>query len=287
VDPEIGLGTLGCMGSHRSIYASDRDGGIQLAASADRWSLFDEYVHLAPHHADGDLRWFDAELKPFVDNVDRGAVAVIDMQNDFCSPGGWTEAAGLDPERCRAAIPGVQRTIDAARSLGMWVIWIYWSNRPDLRNLGAPTLHSFKHDPDQPGIGEELKHGPVLTKGSWGAEMVDDLKPYMDDDDIHIEKVRMSGFYGTHLDQVMRTQGIETLFLTGVNIDQCVTTTMEDAYFHDHNAVLVEDACATSSPDFCKDAVLFNAKQCWGFVTTSGAMAATQPFEPGRTPATP
>jgi ureidoacrylate peracid hydrolase len=94
----------------------------------------------------------------------------------------------------------------------------------------------------------------------------------------------MSGFYGTHLDQVMRTQGIETLFLTGVNIDQCVTTTMEDAYFHDHNAVLVEDACATSSPDYCKDAVLFNAKHCWGFVTTSDAMAAARPFDASRMP---
>jgi ureidoacrylate peracid hydrolase len=266
------------MRSHRSVYGTDSHGGIQLAASADRWSLREDYIHLAPHHTTGGLRRFNAELKPFVDNPDRGAVAVIDMQNDFCSPGGWTEAAGLDPERCRAAIPGIQRTLDAARDLGMWVIWIYWYNRPDLRNLGAPTLYSFKHDPSQSGIGEELDNGRVLTEGSWGAEIVDELKPYMHDDDIHIEKVRMSGFYGTHLDQVMRTQGIETLFLTGVNIDQCVTTTMEDAYFHDHNAVLVADACATSSPGYCYDAVVFNAKQCWGFVTTSIDVAESTPF---------
>jgi hypothetical protein len=68
--------------------------------------------------------------------------------------------------------------------------------------------------------------------------MVDELQPYMDPDDIHVHKVRMSGFYGTHLERVMRTQGIETLFFTGVNTDQCVATTMDDAYVRDHNAVL-------------------------------------------------
>ena len=160
----------------------------------------------------------------------------------------------------------------------MWVIWVYWHNRPDLRNLGAPTLYSFKHELDQAGIGQDLDNGPVLTKGSWGARMVDELLPYMDDDDVQIEKVRMSGFYGTHLDQVMRTQGIQTLYFTGVNVDQCVTTTMEDAYFRDYNAVLLEDATATSSPDFCKDAVVFNARNCWGFTMTTEAFANPAPF---------
>jgi ureidoacrylate peracid hydrolase len=108
--------------------------------------------------------------------------------------------------------------------------------------------------------------------------MVDELQPYMTDDDVHIHKVRMSGFYGTHLDQVLRTQGIQTLFLAGVNIDQCVTTTMEDAYFRDDNAVLLEDACATSSPDYCKQSVLFNARNCWGFTMTTEQFASPQPF---------
>lgn len=266
------------MTKFRTIYERSADGGVQLAANADRWYLTDDHVHLSPHHTEGRLLRFDARLKPIVDNPDRGAVVVVDMQNDFCEPGGWTHRSGLDHERCRTAIPGVQRAIDAARAHGMWVIWVYWANRPDLRNLGAPTLYSFKHDVDQAGIGQDLDNGPVLTRGSWGAQMVDELKPYMHEEDVHVEKVRMSGFYGTHLDQVMRTQGIQTLFLTGVNVDQCVTTTMEDAYFRDYNAVLVEDATATSSPDFCKDAVVHNARNCWGFTTTTQALANPQPF---------
>ena len=263
----------------REIYAETPGNGVQLAASADRWHLYEDYVHLSPHHQDGRLLRFEAKLKPFVDSPDRGALLVIDMQNDFCEPGGWTDASGLDYQSCRQAIPGVQRAIKAARNHGMWVIWVYWHNRPDLRNLGAPTLYSFKHDPHQKGIGEELENGPVLTRGTWGAEIIEELKPLMHDEDVHIEKVRMSGFYGTHLDQVLRTQGINTLFFTGVNIDQCVSTTMEDAYFRDYNAVLIEDACATSSPAYCYQAVVFNAKNCWGFTVDCDSFENPSPAE--------
>ena len=83
---------------HRDIYARTADGGVQLAASSDRWHLYEDYVHLAPHRpADGTLRKFDAELMPFVDSVERGALVVIDMQNDFCSPGGWTGGSVSSP----------------------------------------------------------------------------------------------------------------------------------------------------------------------------------------------
>ncbi|WP_409329492.1 cysteine hydrolase family protein [Trujillonella humicola] len=263
----------------REIYAESSEGGVQFASSADRWHLTEDHVHLSPHHTRGGLLRWDAQLKPIVDSPDRQALVVIDMQNDFCAEGGWTHRSGLDWKACRQAIPGVQRALEVARERDTWVIWVYWHNRSDLRNLGAPTLYSFKHELDQRGIGEDLDHGRVLVGGEWGAETVDELRPLMQDDDIHVEKVRMSGFYGTHLDQVLRTQGIQTLFFTGVNVDQCVTTTMEDAYFRDYNAVLLEDACATSSPDYCKQAVVFNAAHCWGFTMTLDQFASPTPFE--------
>jgi len=262
---------------HRTIYAQAEGGGVQLAAGSDRWVLYEDHVDLAPTGAHKRLVRFEAELKPFVDSLARGALVVIDMQNDFCSPGGWTDKSGLDFKKGRQAIPGVKRAVEAARKHGMWVIWVYWHNRPDLRNLSAPTLYSFKHKLDQKGIGEDLEHGPVLTQGSWGATMVDELLPLIEERDVQIEKVRMNGFVGTHLDQVLRTQGISTLYFTGVNIDQCVTSTMEDAYFRDYNAVLLTDACATSSPDFCQQAVEFNAKNCWGFAMTTEQFANPTP----------
>lgn len=264
---------------YRTIYDVTEDGGIQLASSADRWHLYKDYVHLSPHHTEGTLLRYEAELNPIVDNPNRGALAIIDMQNDFCAPGGWTDRSGLNYKGCREAIPGIQRAIEIARARGMWVIWIYWQNRPDLRNLGAPTLYSFKHSPEQKGIGEELDRGKVLTRDSWGGDIVDELKVLMQEEDIIVHKVRMSGFYGTHLDQVLRTQGIDTLFLSGVNTDQCVTTTMEDAYFRDCNAILLTDATSTSSPGYCKDAVIFNARNCWGFTMTIDQFANPTVFK--------
>ncbi|WP_022803005.1 cysteine hydrolase family protein [Deinococcus ficus] len=266
------------MTKHREIYRRTASGAVQLAAGVDRWHLYDDYVHLAPQDTTGGLLRFDAQLMPFVDHPAQQALVIIDMQNDFLSSGGWTDASGLDYRKCRAALPGVIRALEIARQRQMWVIWVYWHNRPDLRNLGGPTLYSFKHKPSQKGIGEMLEHGPVLTEGSWGARMVDELLPLMRPEDVCVEKVRMNGFFGTHLEQVLRTQGIETLLFAGVNIDQCVTTTMEEAYFRDYNAVLIEDACATSSPDYCQQAVVFNARNCWGFSLTTEQLAAATPF---------
>lgn len=266
------------MNKHREIYSRTENGAVQLAAGVDRWHLYDDYVHLAPQDTTGGLRRFDAQLMPFVDHPAQQALVIIDMQNDFLSPGGWTDASGLDYRKCRAALPGVIRALEVARQRQMWVIWVYWHNRPDLRNLGAPTLYSFKHKPSQKGIGEMLEHGPVLTEGSWGARMADELLPLMRPEDVCVEKVRMNGFFGTHLEQVLRTQGIETLLFAGVNIDQCVTSTMEEAYFRDYNTVLIEDACATSSPDYCQQAVVFNARNCWGFSLTTEQLAAATPF---------
>jgi len=124
-----------------------------------------------------------------------------------------------------------------------------------------------------------IHSGRVLTEGTWNADMVDELKPLMRADDVRIEKVRMNGFVGTHLDQVLRTQGIGTLYFSGVNIDQCVATTIEEACFRDYNCVLLEDACVTSSPDYCRESVVFNAKQCWGFSTTTAKFAAARELE--------
>jgi ureidoacrylate peracid hydrolase len=74
-------------------------------------------------------------------------------------------------------------------------------------------------------LASSADQGRVLSAGEWGTELVADLKPYMQEDDIHVKKVRMSGFYGTHLDQVLRTQGINTLYFNTRNCWGFTTTT--------------------------------------------------------------
>jgi len=49
-------------------------------------------------------------------------------------------------------------------------------------------------------------------------------------------------------------------------------TTLEDASFLGYDTILIEDGTATTSPDFCVQAVLYNVKLLFGFVTRSAAI---------------
>ena len=81
----------------------------------------------------------------------------------------------------------------------------------------------------------------------------------------------------TPLDSILRNLGKTTLLFAGVNADQCVMATLQDANFHGYDCILVEDCTATTSPDYCLKATLYNVNQCFGFVASSAAIAAELP----------
>ena len=93
-------------------------------------------------------------------------------------------------------------------------------------------LHVYDPDGAGHGIGAPVRPGgsPTLQAGSWSAEIVDELKP--DPDDIRIEKYRMSGFFDSPLDSILRNLAVTTLLFAGVNVDQCVLATLSDVVFH-------------------------------------------------------
>ena len=80
----------------------------------------------------------------------------------------------------------------------------------------------------------------------------------------------MSGFWDTPLDSILRNLGVTTLLFAGVNLDQCVMCTLQDANFLGYDCVLLDDCSATTSPAFCVEATLYNIRQCFGFVASSG-----------------
>jgi len=77
---------------------------------------------------------------------------------------------------------------------------------------------------------------------------------------VFIDKYRASGFQDTPLDSVLRYRRITTLLLAGVNADQCVMGTLRDAGYLGYDTVLVDDCIATTSPRYCLEATLYNAK---------------------------
>ena len=207
----------------------------------------------------------------------RTALVVIDMQNDFCHSNGWLASIGVDVAPARTPIAPLQALLPALREQGVPVLWVNWGNRPDKLNLSPSALHVYNGDGRSIGLGDALvstssdaHNNRVLQADSWGAAVVQELvKTHAD---ISIDKYRMSGFYDTCLDSVLRNLDIKTVLFAGVNADQCVLATLMDANFLGYDCVLLEDCTATTSPAFCWDATLYNVRQCFGFTTQSSGL---------------
>ena len=214
-----------------------------------------------------------AEPQNLVVDLARSAFVVVDMQNDFCAKGGYLDYRGVDYTPDRKPIEPIARTAPLFRGLGVPIVWLNWGVRPDLLNTSPTLLHAHTQDGSGAGLGETIPGGsPILVEGSWGAAIVDGLVP--DARDIRVTKYRFSGFWDTPLDSILRNLGVQTLFFAGVNADQCVMSTLQDAMFLGYDCIMVEDCVGTTSPDYCMQATLYNVKLLYGFVTRSASIAS-------------
>jgi nicotinamidase-related amidase len=242
------------------------------SAPATQWRVSGDLVDMIRPTAPPCPVRVAAEPQHLVIDLSRTAIIAIDMQNDFCTKGGWLDHIGVDVAPARRPIAPLRSLLPALRAAGVPVIWVNWGNRPDRLNLSPSVLHVYKPTGEGVGLGDPLPGNGalVLERGSWAAAVVDELAPLAGD--VRVDKYRMSGFWDTELDSILRTLGVTTLLFGGVNADQCVMCTLQDANFLGYDCVLVTDCTATTSPDYCWQATLYNVKQCFGFVTESGAL---------------
>ena len=198
------------------------------------------------------------------------ALVVVDMQNDFCHPDGWLAHIGVDITPARQPIAPLQQLIPQLHTAGVPTLWVNWGNRPDLLNISAATRHVYNPTGTGVGLGDPLpsNQAPVLQANSWAAAVVDELKP-LASNGIRIQKYRMSGFWDTPLDSILRNLGRTTLLFAGVNADQCVMVTLQDANFLGYDCLLLKDCTATTSPHYCLEATFYNVNQCFGFLTSA------------------
>ncbi len=160
------------------------------------------------------------------------ALLVIDMQNGFCSDDGSVNRIGLPAERLRSVIEPCVRLVQAAQAVGVPVIYTRFVYRPDFSDGGVLVKELLP----------ALKTERALIKGSWDAEIVDQLRPA--EQDFVIDKNRASGFYATGMEPVLRGLGIENLVVCGVTTNCCVETTVRDASQRDYRTFVVTDAVA-------------------------------------------
>ena len=242
-------------------------GPLGRGAATQWWATETEVDMSLPAPAPRPLRIMSEPQHVTID-LNRTAIVIIDMQNDFCAKDGWVDLIGGDYESDRTPIGPLQRVLPPLRKAGVPVIWVNWGVRPDLANLPPNQIHLYKPTGEGVGLADPLPNGaPVLTKDSWAAAIVDELAP--EPEDILVDKHRISGFWDTPLDSILRNLGIRSILFAGVNTDQCVLHSLTDANFLGYGCILVSDCCATSSPDFCTEATIWNVKKCFGFVTDS------------------
>ncbi len=245
-----------------------------------QWRVSPEVVDMRrPPQASRTMQLSTRERSVIFD-LQRSAIVVIDMQNDFCHPEGWLGHIGVDVAPARTPIAPLQKLLPALRHAEVPVIWLNWGNRPDKLNLSPALLHVYNPHGDGVGLGDSLpiSGAPVLQAGSWAAEVVDELAPAPGD--IRVNKYRMSGFQDSELDSILRNLNVTTLLFAGVNLDQCVLCTLQEANFRGYDCLLLDDCSATTSPEYCRDAALYNVQQCFGFVVNGAQLQQQLENEP-------
>ena len=257
--------------------AGQQEAWITLGATArNAFHVSDESVDVRRKARVPRTAQLEAQSQNVIFDANRAALIVVDMQNDFCASDGWIAAMGIDVSSAQALTVPINRAAGAIRSSGAPVIWLNWGVRPDRLNLSPGTLHPFNPNGKAPGLAGEISNAEgeyhLLEKGSWGAEIIDGLD--QDASDIHISKHRISGFWDTPLDAILKNLDITTLFFAGVNTDHCVLATLMDASFSGYDTIMLEDCAATTSPDFCTRATLHNVRFCFGFTSTSDQLVA-------------
>jgi nicotinamidase-related amidase len=174
-------------------------------------------------------------------NPKTSALLLQDLQNELIKG-----TRPVVPLSGAALIANCQKLLTQARAVGIPVIYVRVSRRPDLHDALRPALGM------PPGAGG----APSLIEGSEGAAIVAELAPRPED--VVVTKHTTSPFHTTDLGVYLRRFGVSTLLLTGYSTTGVVEGSLRDARDQDYDCVVVRDCCAAATVqehDTCMDIV--------------------------------
>ncbi len=200
------------------------------------------------------------------------ALIVNDMQNAFCSRGGYLDRVGFDISSAADVVARVARILAAARKARLPVFHSQNGFARDLNDV--PSRSPWWHK--SPALRHMRAHpelsGQILTEGTWDFAFVEALAPLPGE--IIVRKSRPSCFAGTGLDSQLRARGIDTIAVAGVASNVGVEWTLREALSREYFGVLIEDATMPAGPAEVQRATIFNVERFIGWVTATADFEA-------------
>ncbi|KAL7813059.1 amidase signature enzyme [Trichoderma gracile] len=176
------------------------------------------------------------------------AFVVIDMQRGFLDPNGFGSVVCGNPaifSSVRKIVPNVRRALDAARQLGLHIIYTREGHLPGLADLpAAKRLRQTKAPTggQSIGIGVEGPMGKLLVRGEEGHGIIDELKPWAGE--LIVDKPGKGSLWDTRLHRMLLARGITHLILTGVTTECCVTRTLREGNDRGYECCVLSDCTA-------------------------------------------
>ncbi len=190
------------------------------------------------------------ELRELVDPA-HTALLLIDMQRDFIDADGVFGNLGIDLSMYNESRPRLRALLEAARRNGVLVVHVQNTALPGRMSDSPAQIHfNLKMHETARRDGPPLRY---TVPGSAGHAFSDGFEP--EADELVVRKYRSSGFWGTNLQMLLRSNGIETVVVSGCTTEGCVESTARDAMFNDYYVVIPED-CVGSDDRAQHDASL-------------------------------
>lgn len=161
---------------------------------------------------------------------------VMDMMNDIVAEDGFNAKTYGVQVKERGVLENTANAIAAARKAGAKIGYVRVGFSADYREC-----------PPASPIFSGARKNNIFQLGTKGTEVHPAIAPQ--DGDFDIVKHRVSPFYGTSLDPILRANGIERLVLCGVSTNGVVHSGARDGHDRDYECVILEDCCAGVTPD--------------------------------------
>lgn len=197
-------------------------------------------------------------------NPSTTALVLIEFQNDFTSEGGTLHGAVSEVMEKTGTLPHAKEALEASREAQVTVVH---SPIPSFQ----PGYYEISSHPY--GILKGVVDSNSFVKGTWGAEIVEDMAPV--EGDIILEGKRgLDAFGSTNLDFILRSKGITTIVLGGFLTNCCVESTMRSAYEKGFEVYTLTDAVGATSVEEHANAITYDYPMFSKPITTAEYVAA-------------